>query len=553
MLRELTIENLAIIEKLDVEFENSLVTLTGETGAGKSIILNGINLLIGEKAFTEMIRDGEDYLLAQGVFEVNETQTATLIEMGIEVEEGELIVQRRFEKSGKGKAFVNGRRVPLGALKEIMGTLVDLVGQHSHQLLLDSKYHITLIDRFLDNDGQNLKKEIEEIVQNYHKIHKEIINIEEIKKEFSDKKELYEFQLQDIENLKLKDGEDEELEEEYKKLFNAGKITENLGNSLMMLKEGEINTLSILSNAKKNLDYISKYGKEYEELAERIDKIYYDIQDLSDLVDDSLSDVESDEHRLNIIVDRLDKINSLKKKYGISIKDILRYKEEISEKLSKLDSNSFEEEKLKKLLDKVLLDYNNKAEKLTESRKKVSQNIEVMLQAELSDLNMASAKFKVSFLKEEKVSKNGKDSIEFLIATNVGQDYKTLTKIASGGEVSRIMLALKTIFSKVDNIPILIFDEIDIGVGGETVRKIAGKLKEIGKHAQVICITHSPQIAAKATQQFYIEKNVVANTTVTTVRELNQEERVREIGRMLAGENITDTVLSHALELLKED
>ena len=553
MLRELTIENLAIIEKLDVEFENSLVTLTGETGAGKSIILNGINLLIGEKAFTEMIRDGEDYLLAQGVFEVNETQTATLIEMGIEVEEGELIVQRRFEKSGKGKAFVNGRRVPLGALKEIMGTLVDLVGQHSHQLLLDSKYHITLIDRFLDNDGQNLKKEIEEIVQNYHKIHKEIINIEEIKKEFSDKKELYEFQLQDIENLKLKDGEDEELEEEYKKLFNAGKITENLGNSLMMLKEGEINTLSILSNAKKNLDYISKYGKEYEELAERIDKIYYDIQDLSDLVDDSLSDVESDDHRLNIIVDRLDKINSLKKKYGISIKDILRYKEEISEKLSKLDSNSFEEEKLKKLLDKVLLDYNNKAEKLTESRKKVSQNIEVMLQAELSDLNMASAKFKVSFLKEEKVSKNGKDSIEFLIATNVGQDYKTLTKIASGGEVSRIMLALKTIFSKVDNIPILIIDEIDIGVGGETVRKIAGKLKEIGKHAQVICITHSPQIAAKATQQFYIEKNVVANTTVTTVRELNQEERVREIGRMLAGENITDTVLSHALELLKED
>ena len=553
MLRELTIENLAIIEKLDVEFENSLVTLTGETGAGKSIILNGINLLIGEKAFTEMIRDGEDYLLAQGVFEVNETQTATLIEMGIEVEEGELIVQRRFEKSGKGKAFVNGRRVPLGALKEIMGTLVDLVGQHSHQLLLDSKYHITLIDRFLDNDGQNLKKEIEEIVQNYHKIHKEIINIEEIKKEFSDKKELYEFQLQDIENLKLKDGEDEELEEEYKKLFNAGKITENLGNSLMMLKEGEINTLSILSNAKKNLDYISKYGKEYEELAKRIDKIYYDIQDLSDLVDDSLSDVESDDHRLNIIVDRLDKINSLKKKYGISIKDILRYKEEISEKLSKLDSNSFEEEKLKKLLDKVLLDYNNKAEKLTESRKKVSQNIEVMLQAELSDLNMASAKFKVSFLKEEKVSKNGKDSIEFLIATNVGQDYKTLTKIASGGEVSRIMLALKTIFSKVDNIPILIFDEIDIGVGGETVRKIAGKLKEIGKHAQVICITHSPQIAAKATQQFYIEKNVVANTTVTTVRELNQEERVREIGRMLAGENITDTVLSHALELLKED
>lgn len=553
MLRELTIENLAIIEKLDVEFDNSLVTLTGETGAGKSIILNGINLLIGEKAFTEMIRDGEDYLLAQGVFEVNEIQAETLIEMGIEIEEGELIVQRRFERSGRGKAFVNGRRVPLGSLKEIMGTLVDLVGQHSHQLLLDSRYHITLIDRFLDNEGQELKKELEELVQNYHKVHKEIINIEELKKEFSDKKELYEFQLQDIENLKLKDGEDEELEEEYKKLFNAGKITENLGSALAMLKNGEINALSILSGAKKNLDYISKYGKEYEELAERLEKVYYEVQDLSDLVDDSLSDVESDDHRLNIVVDRLDKINSLKKKYGISIKEILQYKEELSEKLSMLDSNNFEEEKLKSTLESLLSEYNNKAEKLTTARKKVSETIEKMLQEELSDLNMASAKFKVSFDKEEKVSKNGKDNIEFLIATNVGQDYKTLTKIASGGEVSRIMLALKAIFSKVDNIPILIFDEIDIGVGGETVRKIAGKLKEIGKHAQVICITHSPQIAAKASQQFYIEKNVVDNNTLTTVRVLSEQERVREIGRMLAGENITETVLSHALELLKED
>lgn len=553
MLRELTIENLAIIEKLDLEFSNELVTLTGETGAGKSIILNGINLLIGEKAFTEMIRDGEDYLLAQGVFEVNDLQTKTLIEMGIEIEEGELIVQRRFERSGKGKAFVNGRRVPLSALKQIMGTLVDLVGQHSHQLLLDSKYHITLIDRFLDKKGETLKKEVEDLVHNYHKIHREITNIEELKREFSDKKELYEFQLVDIESIKLKEGEDEELEEEYKKLFNAGKITENLGNSLLMLKEGELNSLSILSGAKKSLEYISKYGKEYEELAEKIDKIYYEIQDLSEQVADSLSDVESDDHRLNVIVDRLDKINSLKKKYGISIKEILQYREELSEKLDKLDSNSFEEEKLRKDLALILNEYNKKADELTENRQKVALNIENMLQSELSDLNMSAARFKVSFEKEEKVSKNGKDSIEFLIATNVGQDYKTLTKIASGGEVSRIMLALKAIFSKVDNIPILIFDEIDIGVGGETVRKIAGKLKEIGKHAQVICITHSPQIAAKATQQFYIEKNVIDNNTITTVRELNNEERIREIGRMLAGENITETVLTHAAELLKEE
>lgn len=553
MLRELTIENLAIIQKLDLEFDNRLVALTGETGAGKSIILNGINLLIGEKAFSEMIRDGEDYLLAQGVFEVNDTQASTLIEMGIEVEEGELIVQRRFEKNGKGKAFVNGRRVPLSSLKEIMGTLVDLVGQHSHQLLLDSKYHINLIDRFLPDEGLNLKKELEEIVHSYHKVHREIVNIEEIKKEFRDKKELYEFQLQDIANIKLKENEDEELEEEYKKLFNAGKITENLGNTFMILKEGEINALSLLGSAKKNLEYISKFGKEYEELAEKAEKVYYDIVDLADLVDDALGDVESDDYRLNTIVDRLDKINSLKKKYGSSIKEVLEYQKELSEKLDKLDSSNFEEEKLKKELEKFNNLYNEKSELLSLERKKVAKSIEEMLQVELADLNMSAARFKVSFEKEERISKNGIDIIEFLIATNVGQDYKTLTKIASGGEVSRIMLALKAIFSKVDNIPILIFDEIDIGVGGETVRKIATKLKEIGSHAQVICITHSPQIAAKANQQFFIEKKVEENSTLTTVRELSEEERVREIGRMLAGDNISEIVLNHASELLKED
>lgn len=553
MLRELTIENLAIIEKLNLEFSNSLVALTGETGAGKSIILNGINLLIGEKAFVEMIRDGEDYLLAQGVFDVSESQIEALNEMGIDVEDNEIIVQRKFERSGKGKALVNGRRVPLSTLKEVMGTLVDLVGQHSHQLLLNPKYHIQLIDKFLDDKGIIVKKELEEIVSKYSKVNKEINEIEELRKEYQDKKELYEFQVKDIESLELKDNEDEELEEEYKKLFNAGKITENLGNSFMILKEGEINALNIISTAQKNLQNISKFGKEYEELAERIDRIYYDIQDLASLVNDSLDDVESDDYRLNFIVDRLDKINSLKKKYGSSIEEILSYKDEIKNKLNSLEENNFEEGKLKKDLEKITLEYENKSEELSNARKKIAENIERLLQEELADLNMPSAKFKVFFNKEEKLSRNGKDIVEFLIATNVGQDYKTLVKIASGGEISRIMLALKAIFSKVDNIPILIFDEIDVGVGGETVRKIAHKLKEIGKNAQVICITHSPQIAAKAEQQFFIEKNFFEDTTVTSVKELSEKERINEIGRMLAGENLTDSVLNHAHELLKED
>lgn len=553
MLRELQIENLAIIEHLDLEFQNKLVCLTGETGAGKSIILNGINLLIGEKAYKEMIRDGCDYLEAQGVFEINESQMKNLIDMGIEVEEGEIIVRRRFEVSGRGKAFVNGRRVPLSSLKEIMGTLVDLVGQHSHQLLLNKNYHINLIDKFLDDKGEKIKVEIEEIVNEYHKIHKNLVKIEEIKAEMLEKKELYEFQLKDIEEVNLIAGEDVELEDEYKKLFNAGKIQENLSSSQYSLRESEISVMTQLSQMRKNIEYISKYGKEFENLYEKIDRVYYEVEDIAYVIDDLLSDVNSDEHRLNSIVDRLDKINSLKKKYGFTIQEILEYKQEIEEKLEVLKNNSFEEEELKEKLEKLRGAYDTKAHELHIERKKVASNIENMLHTELSDLNMASARFSVNFEEETKLNKNGKDIIEFLIATNVGQDFKPLTKIVSGGEVSRIMLALKAIFSKVDNIPILIFDEIDTGVGGETVRKIAKKLKEIGENAQVMCITHSPAIAAKAKQQFYIEKSVKEEKTVTTVVELTEEERISEIGRMLAGDNMSDSVLLHAKELLKED
>lgn len=553
MLRELQIKNLAIIEHLELEFEDNLITLTGETGAGKSIILDGINLLIGEKAYREMIRDDEEYLEAQGVFEINENQLRNLNDMGIEIDDNEIIVQRRLDKSGKGKAFINGRRVPLTSLKEIMGTLVDLVGQHSHQLLLDSGHHIELIDKFLDEEAIKIKNEIAMTVSEYHQIHGTISKLEEVKEEAKNKKELYEFQLADIDGIALVEGEDEELEEEYKKLFNAGKIQDNLMKGLYLLREDEHSIMTLFNHVKKNIDYISKYGKEFEAISERLEKLYFETEDIAYTLDDIVSDVDSDEHRLNRVVDRLDKINSLKKKYGFTIKEILQYRTEIEDKLNSIRNSSFEISELKEKLEALRRKYEESCEKLSISRKAVADMIERMLHEELADLNMPNAKFKVDFGLDSKISRNGRDIVEFMIATNVGQQYKPLAKIISGGEVSRIMLALKTVFSKVDNIPILIFDEIDIGVGGETVRKIASKLKEIGKNAQVICITHSPSIAAKGNQQFYIEKKVIDNKTVTTVSRLSYEERIMEIGRMLAGENISDSVIAHAKELLKED
>ncbi|MBC2852926.1 MAG: DNA repair protein RecN [Cetobacterium somerae] len=550
MLKELKIENLAIIEKVDLEFKNGLIVLTGETGAGKSIILSGINLLIGEKASADMVRDGEEYLLAQGVFAVNEEQEAELKELGIEAEDNEVIVRRHIDKNGKGKAFVNNIRVPMSSLKEIMGTLVDIVGQHSHQMLLNKSNHLRLLDRFLGDDGIAIKKQLEVIYNEYSSLERRIQDVEKNKRETLEKKEFYEFQLQEIDKVNLKDGEDEKLEEEYKKLFHAGKIKEKLSLTENILKDGEKNALNIIYNSRKNLETISKYGKEFQENLERLERVYYDLQDCVDSIRDLNDDIEADDMRLEKVISRLDAINRLKSKYGDDISTILQYREKIDEKLQLLDENSFQVKKLEKDRDEAKTKYYTLAKKLSDIRKLKAKIIEENLQDELKGLNMGDANFKIEFEESTSMTLSGIDQVEFMISTNVGQGLKPLWKVASGGEVSRIMLAIKVIFSKVDNIPILIFDEIDTGVGGETVRKIANKLQEIGETTQVMSITHSPAIAAKATQQFYIEKKLLDNKTITQVKELDEDERVKEIARMLAGKNISEAVIEHAKELL---
>ena len=553
MLKELKIENLAIIEKVDLEFKNGLIVLTGETGAGKSIILSGINLLIGEKASADMVRDGEDYLLAQGVFAVNEEQEAELKELGIDAEDNEVIVRRHIDKNGKGKAFVNNVRVPMSSLKEIMGTLVDIVGQHSHQMLLNKSNHLRLLDRFLGEEGVSIKKQLENIYNEYSSLERRIQDVEKNKKETLEKKEFYEFQLEEIDKVNLKDGEDEKLEEEYKKLFHAGKIKEKLSLTENILKDDEKNALNIIYNSRKNLETISKYGKEFQENLERLERVYYDLQDCVDSIRDLNDDIEADDIRLEKVISRLDAINRLKSKYGDEISEILEYREKVDEKLQLLDENSFQVKKLTKERDEAKERYYVLAKKLSEIRKLKANIIEDNLQDELKGLNMGDANFKIEFEESEIMTASGIDQVEFMISTNIGQGLKPLWKVASGGEVSRIMLAIKVIFSKVDNIPILIFDEIDTGVGGETVRKIANKLMEIGETTQVMSITHSPAIAAKATQQFYIEKKLIDNRTITQVKELNKEERVQEIARMLAGKNISEAVIEHAKELLGDE
>jgi len=552
MLRELKIENLAIIDELDIEFDKGFIVLTGETGAGKSIILSGINLLIGEKASVDMIRDGEENLVAQGVFDVDEEQKKALEVMGIDIDGEEIIIRRSYSRSGKARAFVNNVRISLTDLKEIASTLVDIVGQHSHQMLLNKNNHIKLLDSFLNKDEKDLKENLVNLLSQYREIDIKIENIEKERKETLEKKEFYEYQLEEIEKLKLKDGEDELLEAEYKRVFNAEKIREKVYESLEYLKDDEDSALSLITNSIKNIEYLGKYDERYIELAKRMENAYYELEDCANEIENISKGIDVTESDLDKIAGRMNILKRIKEKYKRTLPELIAYREYLKEKLSDIDSGDFKTKELKKELNKIKTEYDKIAEKMTNSRKEIAIKIENELLNELKFLNMEDAKLKVQINKLEKMTNDGYDEVEFFISTNVGQDLKPLNKIASGGEVSRVMLALKVIFSKVDNIPILIFDEIDTGIGGETVRKIALKLKEIGENTQIISITHSPVIASKASQQFYIEKYVENSKTISRVKKLSAEERIKEIGRMLVGEKINNEVLEIANKMLNE-
>ena len=551
MLRELRLNNLAIIKNLDLEFNEGLISLTGETGAGKSIILDGISLLIGERSNLEMIRTGEESLFAEGVFDLSEVQKEKLNKLGFEIEDDELIISRYFYRNSKSKITVNGMRMTVSKLKDLMRNVLDLVGQHEHQYLLNKNYHLGLLDRFLDKNGQELAKEIRNNVSSLKMINKKIEEIETEKFRIMEKKDILEFQSNEIASLGLKENEDNELEEEYKILFNAGKISEKLENSIQRLKEGEYSVINSLGKIKKNLEQLSDISETYSELKEKIENIIYEVDDIGYSLEDMVENVESDDVRLEQVISRIDEINKLKLKYGSTIEEILAFREENEKKLSLIKFENNELADLKKEKEEKAKIYFENSRKLREIRKKVAENLEKTINVQLKDLNMANSKFKVAFSEKTVISSRGMDDVEFMMVTNLGENYKPLAKIASGGEISRIMLALKTVFSSVDNISVLIFDEIDTGISGETVRKVAEKLKELSGTVQVICVTHSPQIAGKSNQQFFIKKEIENNVTETKVRELNTDERIREIARIISGDNITETSIEHAKEIMK--
>ncbi|WP_064613431.1 DNA repair protein RecN [Streptobacillus moniliformis] len=542
MLKELKIENLAIIDEIDINLEKGLTVLTGETGAGKSIILDGLSLIIGEKANKEMIGKNSEKVTVEAVFNLDEEQIEKLNDLDYEFND-ELIISREFGIDNKVR--VNNKRFTLSNLKEISSNVLDLVGQHDHQYLLNSNYHLYLLDKFLDKDSLKIKSNMKEYISKIDTLNEEIEIIKKEKSEVIEKRNLYEYIVDEIFKHNLEIDEDEELENEYNELFNSGIITDKLTEILDILD------FSSFKKVKKDLEKLSEYSNKYDNLTERFNNVYEEVNDMVDELSSSLTSVDNNPYRLEEVNDRLNIIKKLKIKYGSSIKEILEYGENIKHKLELIESSDETLYNKEKELEENIKGYTKLSKKLSILRKDKAKTLKDSVMKELKELNMPQVVFDIEFTEIDRININGNDGVKFLISTNKGEKLKDLSKIASGGEISRIMLALKIVFSKVDHISCLIFDEIDTGISGETVIKIANKLKELSNNVQIICVTHSPQIAAKANNQFLIYKESDEKNTRTKIKKLDTKERVREIARILSGDNITKASLEIAKEMMK--
>ena len=536
MITTLHIKNIGIIDDLSIELGEGFNVLTGETGAGKTLIIDAINIISGGRFSKEMIRKGENYSFIEMNLYLPEDPIAI---------ENNVIVSREIYSNGRNSCKINGRLVTLTELKEFMNNIIDVHGQHDNQKILNSKYHIKYLDNFAGEKIFNIKEE-------YRKLYKESLRLKkELKENLGDDKEkqrkldLLQYQFDEIDSANLKENE-EELEEKRKIFMNAEKIGKCLNQADISLGEGAIDKIN---EAIKAIEKISDIDKKYDDKLSELKSIYYEVQELSRDISSMNSDMYFDENERNETEERLDLIYSLKRKYGNSIKEILDYKENVENEIERINNLETYNEELKVELQKLEKEMQELASKMHEIRLDVSNELNIKINKELADLEMPNARF-ITNIKETEFNKNGIDEVEFYISTNIGEDSKPLVKIASGGEMSRIMLAIKTVLANTDSTPVLIFDEIDTGISGNAAKSVGEKLKLIGKSHQVLCITHQPSIAAKGDVNFYISKNSKEGRTYTNVRKLNEEEIINEVARIANGE-ITEIARKHAIELRK--
>ncbi|PEZ07685.1 DNA repair protein RecN [Bacillus sp. AFS018417] len=567
MLSELSIRNFAIIESLNISFQKGLTVLSGETGAGKSIIIDAISLLVGGRGSAEFVRYGTDKAEIEGLFYIEDENHPCVMkaeELDIEIEDGMMILKRDISVNGKSVCRVNGKLVTLSVLKEIGKTLVDIHGQHETQDLMNEDRHLFMLDHF---DGDHILVQLEKyqnVYREYEQLKKQLLSLTENEQQMAHRLDLIQFQHEEIRNADLKIDEEQNLLEERLKISNFEKIYKALGDSYRSLTEDR-SGLDHVRNAMNQMESITDLDIAYQENYDAIANSYYLLEEVAYQLREKLDMMEYDPNRLDEIETRLNEIRMLKRKYGNTVEEILAYADEIEQEIFTIENKDVHIETTRKKLKEVEHLIVKEAKLLSGMRHNLANRLTTAIHQELKELYMEKTKFEVMIKKKEgtiddplvegasvKMTQDGYDYVEFYISTNPGEPLKPLSKVASGGELSRIILALKSIFSKHQGVASVIFDEVDTGVSGRVAQAIAEKIYRVSVNSQVLCITHLPQVASMADSHLFIRKQIVNERTVTSVTVLSQDEKVTEIARMISGVEITDLTTEHARELLSQ-
>ncbi|MCK4557903.1 MAG: DNA repair protein RecN [Candidatus Aminicenantes bacterium] len=556
MIRSLHIKNLATIEEIELPLQDGFTILTGETGSGKSIIIDGIRLILGDKSSPDMIRTGKKETSVEVIFPFH--QAIEDFKDYFPEKEEEMFLQRKVPAKGTGKAYINGIHVPNRKLKELGVKLVDIYGQNDHVFLLNLEYQLNYLDDFAGASA--LKKDVSRLARELKKILKEKTELEEKEKEREQRLDFLEFQIKEIEGAKLKPGEEEDLRNTRNILKNAEKIGSHVEIALSISYSQENSISSLLAQLQNTVHNLVDFDKTFKETEDTINQFSITIQEFSDFLFKFQQKQDTAPERLEELEERLSQIEKLKRKYGSNIEEILSHLGRAKQEHEELSTSQEKLEDLDKEIQKIFNEYKSHAEKLSDLRKKNAVKLEKDVEKEISLLGMKKARFKIKIettpLKPEsieRVKESGMEEVEFLISPNPGEDLRPLRKVASGGELSRVMLALKTIGKETDTFKTMIFDEIDSGIGGKTAEFVAQKLRQLSRTHQVICITHLPQIASFATHHYKIDKKIDKERTFTSVKKLSFEERVTEIARLLSGTRITEITLKNAREMLSHN
>ena len=551
MLIQLNIKQFGIIESATIELKNGLTVLSGETGAGKSMILAAISQLSGQRTSTSYIRYGEEKASVEGVFDFPKNKEVINIfkDLDLDFEDEVIIIRRDIYSSGKSVCRINGTIVNLSTLKKVAVYLLDMHEQHDNQILLVEKNHLNLIDSFNKEEIKKVRTEYKEKYKEYKVVTEKIENLKQQESDILQKVDFLKFQYQELTQMKLKKDEDISLEKDIDYLENFEKVN-TLAYSITDGIDGEYGILSKLAGIKSNLGELSRYNSNFEEKYEEITNLYYILDDLKYEVSSYTDDIEYDEEKLDRLIFRMDKIKNLEKKYSRSLNNLIIFREEIKEELEELEN--YEENYDKYIVEQknILAELKSLGDKLTTIRKKTAQKLESLIQEELKFLYMDKSTIKVDF-KDKEYASDGKDDVRILISANLGEPLKSLSKVASGGELSRVMLALKIIFSRSIEATSIIFDEIDTGVIGRVSQRMAEKMYQLGVGSQVLCISHLPQTTALADTNLLISKEVIDKRTLTSIKELDRQQKIEEVARMISGDKMTRLSEEHAIEMLK--